>query len=95
MTAIKKKAIELIMNLPDAEIRAILEKYELTKPDSTAKIDESVLSGESTAVFPHDYNNEREFLEGQVNQPQYSLTTTTTKGSSLRHWRNKHDTPGL
>ncbi len=37
MTAIKKKAIELIMNLPDAEIRAILEKYELTKPDSTAK----------------------------------------------------------
>ena len=63
MTAIKKKAIELIMNLPDAEIRAILEKYELTKPDSTAKIDGSVLSGESTAVFPHDYNNEREFLE--------------------------------
>ena len=57
MTAIKKHAIELIMNLPDEEIRAILEKYELTKPDSTAKIDES--------------------------------------GSSLRHWRNKHDTPGL
>ena len=51
MTAIKKKAIELIMNLPDAEIRAILEKYELTKPDSTAKIDESVLSGESTTVL--------------------------------------------
>ena len=48
MTAIKKHAIELIMNLPDEEIRAILEKYELTKPDSTAKIDESVLSGEST-----------------------------------------------
>ena len=24
---------------------------------------QSVLSGESTAVFPHDYNNEREFLE--------------------------------
>ena len=24
---------------------------------------QSVLSGESTAVVPHDYNNEREFLE--------------------------------
>lgn len=61
MTAIKKQAIELIMNLSDKEIREILEKYELTKPDSTAFIESSPPS--DVINYSSDYRRDAEFLE--------------------------------
>ncbi|MBU5461284.1 hypothetical protein [Lachnoclostridium sp. MSJ-17] len=63
MTAIKRYAIDLLMNLSDAEILAILEKYELTKPDSTAKVDASAMPRAVYAGLPYEYDKENEFFE--------------------------------
>ena len=62
MTAIKKQAISLIMNLTDLEIQEILEKYELTKPDSTAIIEPSVPQ-EDPVLVSSNRNCDVEFLE--------------------------------
>jgi hypothetical protein len=51
------------MNLSDAEILAILEKYELTKPDSTAKVDASAMPRAVYAGLPYEYDKENEFFE--------------------------------